>query len=33
MCVKYLGEELGPDGLDVLDVGGLEDGLELVGLF
>ena len=28
----YLGEERGPDGLDVLDTSGLDQGLELVGL-
>lgn len=29
----YLGEKLGPDGLNILDAGGLDEGLELVGLF
>lgn len=28
----YLGEKGGPDGLDILDVGSLQDALELVGL-
>jgi len=28
----YLGEDGGPDGLDILDLGGTEDGLDLVGL-
>ena len=28
----YLGEELGPDGLNILDASGLDEGLELVGL-
>ena len=29
---SYLGEDGGPDGLDVGDVGSLDQGLELVGL-
>jgi hypothetical protein len=28
----YLGEDGGPDGLDFLDLGGTEEGLDLVGL-
>ena len=28
----YLGEELGPDGLDILNLGGFEKCLDLVGL-
>ena len=28
----YLGEDGGPDGLNFLDLGGTEDGLDLVGL-
>lgn len=28
----YLGEELGPDGLNILDASGLDESLELVGL-
>lgn len=31
-CAIYLGEELSPDGLNFLDLGGTQDGLELVGL-
>lgn len=29
---NYLGEDGGPDGLNLLDLGGTEDGLDLVGL-
>lgn len=29
----YLGEDGGPDGLNLLDLGGTEDGLDLVGLY
>jgi hypothetical protein len=29
----HLGEQGGPDGLDLLDLCGLDEGLELVGLF
>jgi hypothetical protein len=29
---SYLGEDGGPDGLNFLDLGGLDQGLELVGL-
>jgi len=29
---SYLGEDGGPDGLNLLDLGGLDEGLELVGL-
>jgi hypothetical protein len=34
LCIafSYLGEKRGPDGLDVFDLGSLEDGLHLVGL-
>ena len=30
---SYLGEEGSPDGLDILDLGGLDEGLDLVGLY
>lgn len=29
----YLGEDGGPDGLNLLDLGGGQDGLDLVGLY
>lgn len=29
----YLGEERGPDGLDVGNIGGLDEGVDLVGLY
>lgn len=29
---SYLGEQRGPDGLDIGDTGSLDQGLELVGL-
>ncbi len=31
-CFAYLGEKLRPDGLDIDNLGGLDQGLELVGL-
>ena len=31
VCI-YLGEDGGPDGLNVLDLGGAQESLELVGL-
>lgn len=31
--LSYLGEELGPDGLNLLDVGSLDEGVDLVGLY
>lgn len=30
---SYLGEQGGPDGLDIGDTGSLDQGLELVGLY
>jgi hypothetical protein len=30
---SYLGEDGSPDGLDLLDLSGLDQGLELVGLY
>jgi hypothetical protein len=30
--MSYLGEQGGPDGLDISDLGSLDQGLELVGL-
>lgn len=30
---SYLGEDGGPDGLNLLDLSGLDEGLELVGLY
>lgn len=32
MVGSYLGEDGGPDGLNLLDLSGLDEGLELVGL-
>lgn len=32
VVASYLGEQGGPDGLDLLDLGSLDQGLELVGL-
>lgn len=32
MVLSYLGEQRGPDGLNVGNVGSLDQGLELVGL-